>query len=421
MCLHLIGSKVSPTRGTEITVLTLANAADGAPQRIASAPTVVIAPTHGWGSTVQVSSHHLARAFARYGWRVLFLSTPVSPWHALSRRSDIAIREKLAAYRKGVFEDRGVLSYVPMTWFPHTYKRPFDSMFSLRNWHRFTFPDIRRTLRRSGCDEPDLLIVDNVVMGWLLDELRPRKSVYRITDHYASFAKTTAAMKTVEAELAARVDLVAYTAGSLKSYAENFHPIDLICMQHAVDADFFDDADVTMPEEYHSIRPPRAVFVGVIGEWFDVGAVNRMAERLPDVSFVLIGPDQGPGRHFRNLSNLHILGPRSREHVPAYLKHAQIGLIPFDRVGRQDLVDGINPLKLYEYLACGLPVVATFWPELERLDAPILTCSDNGEFAACIELILCGDGPDVAAGQAFARRADWQERIGQLLGRLGLE
>ena len=54
-------------------------------------PTVVVAPTHGWNSTVRVSSHHLALAFAKRGWRVLFLATPVSPWHALMRRGDLAV------------------------------------------------------------------------------------------------------------------------------------------------------------------------------------------------------------------------------------------------------------------------------------------------------------------------------------------
>lgn len=386
------------------------------------APTAVIAPTHGWDSTVRVSSHHLALALARRGWRVLFLATPVSPWHALMRRGDIAIREKLAASRLGLVEDgSGVGSVVPMTLLPHTYRWPFDHPFCLNQWQRFTWPDLNGLLRRHGFERPELLVIDNVVMAWLAKALRPKRSVYRITDHYASFSTTTAAMRAAERGLAAAVDMVVYTAESLADYAQRLSPRASLRLDHAIDADFFEHANLALPEAYEKIPEPRAVFVGVIGEWFDVAAVNAMAARLPGVSFVMVGPDQGPGRDFFDLPNLHRLGPKPRAEVPALLHHAEVGLIPFDRAGKPDLVDGINPLKLYEYLISGLPVVTTAWPELERLRAPVIACRAADHFPAAIERALGGEGPDRASRIAFARKADWQTRVGELLAALDLE
>lgn len=381
----------------------------------------MLAPTHGWTNTVRVSSHHLAAALAKRGWRVVFLSTPVSPWHALLRRSDIAVREKLAACRQGLVEDgSGVSAYVPMTVFPHTYRWPFDGASSLRNWQRFTLPNMRSQLLAHGIERPELLIIDNVVMGSLLETLLPKRSVYRITDHYASFSTTTAAMRAEERDLAPRVDLVVYTAQSLSSYAEDLSPQKSLRLDHAVDVDFFDHADRRLPEAYESIPEPRAVFVGVIGEWFDVGAVNLMAERLPKVQFVIVGPDQGPGQMLLERPNVHILGPKPRSEVPALLNHAQVGLIPFDRDGKPDLVDGINPLKLYEYLLSGLPVVTTSWPELDRLDAPVIGCEKAADFPDAVQRALAGEGPDRAARDAFARKADWQTRVDELLEALDL-
>ena len=385
-------------------------------------PTAVLAPTHGWNSTVRVSSHHLALALANRGWRVFFLATPVSPWHALARRSDVAVREKLEASRQGMTEDgSGVVSYVPMTLLPHTYKWPFDTPFCLHHWQRFTLPNLRRALQARGANRPDLLIVDNVVMAWLKDALSPKKTVYRITDHYASFSTTTEAMRTAERVFAPKVDMVVYTAASLRTYAEDLAPRASLLLDHAVDTDFFDNADLTLPEAYKKIPKPRAVFVGVIGEWFDVRAVDVMAERLPGVSFVIIGPDQGPGRGFVERPNLHLLGPKPRLEVPAYLHHADVGLIPFDRVNKADLVDGINPLKLYEYLIAGLPVVTTAWPELERLKAPVMACRTPEGFIESIDAVLKGEGPDRTAREVFARKADWQVRIDELLNALDLE
>jgi glycosyltransferase involved in cell wall biosynthesis len=385
-------------------------------------PTAVLAPTHGWNNTVRVSSHHLATALAKRGWRVVFLATPVSPWHALLRRSDIAVREKLEASRQGLIDDgSGVSAYVPKTFFPHTYRWPFDSVFSLRNWQAFTLPNVKRQLKAHHIEQPELLIVDNVVMAWLVEALRPKRSVYRITDHYASFSTTTAAMRAEERNLAPKVDLVVYTAQSLRNYAEELQPKRSLCLDHAVDADFFDEADQRLPEAYKTIPEPRAVFVGVIGEWFDVGAVNLMAERLPKVQFVIVGPDQGLGQELLERPNLHRLGPKPRSEVPALLRHADVGLIPFDREGKPGLVDGINPLKLYEYLLSGLPVVTTSWPELDRLGAPVIGCDGAVDFPEAVRRALAGEGPDRSAREAYARKADWQTRIDELLEALDLE
>ena len=384
-------------------------------------PTAVLAPTHGWTNTVRVSSHHLAAALAKRGWRVVFLATPVSPWHALLRRSDIAVSEKLAASRQGlVDDDSGVSAYVPMTLFPHTYRWPFDSKLSLRNWQKFTYPNMGQQLLAHGIDRPELLIIDNVVMAPLLEMLSPKRAIYRITDHYRSFSTTTAAMRDEERKLAPNVDLVVYTAQSLRSYAEELCPRHSICLDHAVDIDFFDRADRRLPKVYDTIPEPRAIFVGVIGEWFDSAAVNLMAKRLPDVQFVIVGPDQGPGQALLQRKNVHLLGPKPRSEVPALLYHAQVGLIPFDRVGKRDLVDGINPLKLYEYLLSGLPVVTTSWPEIERLGAPVISCEKSVDFPDAVERALAGEGPDRAAREAFARKADWQVRIDELLDVLDL-
>lgn len=385
-------------------------------------PTAVLAPTHGWGSTVRVSSHHLALALARRGWRVLFLSTPVSPWHALLRGGDLAVREKLAASQQGLVDDgSGVLSLVPTTLLPHTYRWPFDHAFCLRHWQRFAWPNLQHLLANSGALEPELLIVDTVVMAWLGDALGPKRKVYRITDHYAAFSTTTSAMRAAERQFARAVDLVAYTAHSLKSHADSLAPKASLLLDHGIDADFFDQADLTPPKAYQKIPGPRAVFVGVIGEWFDVQAVNAMAAHLPEVSFVMVGPDQGPGRLFSDLPNLHVLGPKARREVPALLHHADVGLIPFDRAGRQALVDGINPLKLHEYLISGLPVVTTAWPELERLQAPVIACRTAQDFPDAVRRALAGEGPDRADRIAFARKADWQARAGELLRALDLE
>ncbi len=83
-------------------------------------------------------------------------------------------------------------------------------------------------------------------------------------------------------------------------------------------------------------------------------------------------------------------------------------------------MDAVHPLKLYEYLACGLPVVATRWDELERLASPAILCDSADGFASAIRTVLA-DRPSLEAGFQFARRADWSNRVKALLEASGIQ
>jgi hypothetical protein len=101
------------------------------------------------------------------------------------------------------------------------------------------------------------------------------------------------------------------------------------------------------------------------------------------------------------------------------LRNADVGLIPFDVARHPDLVHGIHPLKLYEYLACELPVVATDWDELRALGSPARLCRMRDEHVAAIREAVAG-GIDPGEGLTFVAHADWRERAAMLLDRLGL-
>ncbi len=105
-------------------------------------------------------------------------------------------------------------------------------------------------------------------------------------------------------------------------------------------------------------------------DWFDADLVNALTDELPEVDFVLIGPEKEIRPKLQARKILHLLGRRPFEALSSYLHHADVGIIPFNRTKHPNLVNAINPLKLYEYTACGLPVVATRWDELEQIHPP---------------------------------------------------
>src|SRR5262249_47749588 len=134
------------------------------------------------------------------------------------------------------------------------------------------------------------------------------------------------------------------------------------------------------PPEYSRLPGPIAIYVGVLPPWFHFEWIREAAGRLPAMSFVLVGPDSLAREEFRRVKNVHVLGVRDHSLVPAYLQHAQVGLVPFDPDRNPRGVEVLNPQKLYAYFACGLPVVCSEWKEIRDMHTPARVCSSVDEF-----------------------------------------
>ncbi len=368
---------------------------------------------HSFTAATQVSAHHLARRLARRGWDVLFLSNPVSPLHVLGIL-DGEMRHRLACAARGMIEEAPKLrSLVPMTVLPLAGRLGASSAWMLANWPSWTLPPLRRTLARHGYDTPDLQVLDGPLALPLLDVLRPKRSVLRILDRLGGFASTTPALLAATTAAADLVNLVTFSASDLSSDMAALKPAWTLHVPNGVDYDHF-SSPRPPPPAYETIPEPRAVYAGALAEWFDFELIAQAARQRPDISFVLIGPPMQARVRLPSLPNLHLLGVVAWQELPAYLQHAQIGLIPFDVAHHASLVHGINPLKLYEYAAAGLPTVAVAWRELERLGAPIRLTHSREDFIAALDAALASPTPAETL-QSFARQHDWDRLLDRLL------
>lgn len=161
-----------------------------------------------------------------------------------------------------------------------------------------------------------------------------------------------------------------------------------------------------------AIPRPIVGFFGIIGEWVDLELVASLARAFPAVSFVLIG-DMGETEVsmelLQNLHNLHFLGRVSYDALPRYAQYFDVGLIPFVR---NKLTRAVNPVKLLEYLALGLPVLATRLPEIEQVAGPIWLASNHEEFCTNLKTVLeQGSSPRRNEAIEIARNSTWDDRV----------
>ncbi len=378
----------------------------------------VWASSQHWRAASQVSAHHYARLLVQAGWDVAFLSHPISPWHFIRRASRQAAQDRLHSWRQGGEPDLDghLLHYVPLTLCPPHDAPLLRHRHILNLWPRLTMPSLQRFLRRHGFDHVDLLVIDSPLHGYLLGEVTAERTVLRIVDDLAGFPGVAPSWVEREHELIGEVDHVVVTGRVLEQKVLSFRPRKLTLVPNGVQIEHFLNGDSTLPPEYRDIPAPRAVYVGALEEWFDVPLVVELARQMPELSFVLIGDGQAELGSLREFRNVHILGRRPYRQVPAYLKHASVGLIPFKR---NRLVRAVNPIKLYEYLACGLPVVASSWDELEQLQSPARLCQSSAEFQREVSAAI-QESADKGMLIQFARQADWRERARLLFTAIGV-
>jgi glycosyltransferase involved in cell wall biosynthesis len=339
---------------------------------------IVFASHTATTSDFVVGSHHLARQCAAMGHRVAHLVAPVSLAH-LARYGDGYTRRRFANWvRGGEVGDGGVFEYVPLSAVPWQLARYF---LRIGNSFLWTMPPVGSVLWRHGFGKVDVLLVDQPKMLGIERILRPEILVYRATDLYAELTGD-GCVALAEAALARRADLLVATAGPILERLARIAPEKpRLLLENGVDVSHFEHAR-ECPPEYSAVPDPRAVYVGALDARFNWDWVVTAARSLPALHIVLIGPVRGDIPDGLP-ANLHLLGPIGYERLPGFLQHGWIGLLPTTshRANR-----GRSPMKLYEYAAAGLPVLAAETEELTRRRLPfVCLVRDREQFVSALQ------------------------------------
>ena len=148
------------------------------------------------------------------------------------------------------------------------------------------------------------------------------------------------------------------------------------------------------------------------GEWVDLELVAGLARRRPEASIAIIGPSTISRSPLADLPNVHWLGARDHEVLPGYLRGFDVGLIPFCKV---PLTHHANPIKLYEYLAAGVPVVSTPLPAVREIPGSVWLADDAETCARFCNQALANNQTEARIRRSELMAAEsWTARLEQI-------
>jgi glycosyltransferase involved in cell wall biosynthesis len=352
------------------------------------------------------SNHHVLRQLAR-SRRVLWLNSVATRAPSLGSGRDMRrVARKLREFVRGpVNVENDLWTFTPLV-------LPLPDSRVVRRLNGAILRLTLRLLRRRLDIEEFQLWTFLPNVGDYVGTLGESLSVYYCVDEWSLFSQLDAERtRAAERTLLERVDCVFAVNEALAEAKRQLNPETHVA-PHGVDGEHFGRAlaaDTEVPADLARLPAPVLGFYGSIADWVDTTLLAEVARLRPDWTLVLIGTALVSTSLFDRLPNVHLLGRRPYETLPAYCKGFDVGLIPYLQ---SEQLPYRNPIKLREYLAAGLPVVATPIPEVDRYADWCAAADSPEEFAGAVEAALAGDSPERSAerarsvsGETWAARA----------------
>ena len=354
------------------------------------------------------SRHHLTAGLARRH-RVVLIDEPTDWRSALGKPWRLLRRGMLSEHQSGV------MRYTPPGWLPDIHR-----WSALREFlHRLRLRALRHTLRANNV-APAIFYVWRPDYQVALEGEVSAPIVYHSYDRYEHYTGAGEHARALEERLVRQAALCIAASTELGDHLGALGARDVMVLRHGVDHDVFRPATRVHPL-LCDIPGPRLGFVSSFRDAVDVSALRHVAMQRPDWSLVLIGPAvfATSAKHeafeeLCRLPNVHHVGRRPRAEIPAWICGFDVALACYDVM---TWAPYIQPLKMYEYLACGVPVVCSDIGAARELGDLVERAAGVGEWIPAIERALAIVDPIQRERRvAFARANSWDQRISELEG-----
>lgn len=352
------------------------------------------------------SRHRLTAGLARRN-RVFLVEAPIEVRRVLRHPMSVWRGAQVAKDSQGAFR------YTSPAWLPEVYQPAW--LRSVLSSARFG--SLQRALRQENA-------LPAVYYMWHPDHepavrrLVGNPLVYHCYDRYDRYTDAGSGVQDREGALVRRAALCVAASVELGEYLTKLGARQVVVLRHGVDVTSFKPG-VPPHAALEAIPRPRLGLVASLSDAVDVETLVRIARERPSWSLVIVGKSSFTTREkeltFRELSglpNVHCLGFRPRSEIPSWINGFDVTLTCYDL---KTWAPYNQPLKMYEYLACGLPVVSSDITAAREL-GDLVACADGPDsWVPTIERVLADNGPrQIERRAAFGRENNWEHRVAEL-------
>lgn len=263
--------------------------------------TVLIPPILDWGFLKQLPQQ-IATQFARNGYRVLFCNNTHGAYKKVEVEKNLFVYHNSGQLVEDVKEGKEKIDILYNTWARNN------------KWVKFA---------------------------------KPKYTIYHSCDVFDEW-------KSYEKDMIDQSDLILCTSKYIYDIRKHQHK-NVHLVRNACSSEFI-DVEHKVPDDMKFIKEPIFLFAGAVGKWVSTYLIKKIAN---DYATVFVGKEFGKPI----ASNVINLGTKTHDDLLNYYASSDVGLIPFNV--NSEITLAANPIKVWEYLSCGLPVLATSWDEME--------------------------------------------------------
>lgn len=355
--------------------------------------------------------HAVMTRFAQAGNRVLYvepIGVRMVQWRD-ARRIVTRLRNRRRAGKRGIRE------VMPNLWVLDPLVNPLQEIEFVhrRNVNTLTH-QVQSAMAQLGGGTPILwTYVPTRLADDVITRLECKLVVYECVDAMTeNFKGVFSSFAASEKKLSQRADLVIVTFRALLERQRAFNP-SVFCVPHGVDYAWFANDTAAEPAALASIPHPRLAFFGTLDERMDFDLITRLAAQHRDWQIIFMGAVTTDAPALGKFSNVHFLGPVAHDALPAYLRHCDVLLIPYlAGVYAQYM----NPVKLFEALATGKPIVVNALAAFQEFRAVLEVADDAAQFEKLVQRALAAgvDENAIARRRACARENTWDARFAEI-------
>ncbi len=351
--------------------------------------------------------HHIMTRLAKNN-RILWVEAPQSILYAIKNRKHpwIKWRRGLEKVKKNLWVYR-LPYFIPAS-------RLFPILWKFNR--RIILNKIRIQLKRLKFSKPILWIYSPRGGSYFIGKFNEIFSCYDRADEYLGDKRFESLFYKEDEAVSKLVDVVFVSSQSLYERHKKYNP-NTYLIPNGAEIDLIRKTlknNSLIPKDIRNIKKPIIGFIGSISYWLDYDLIKFIACSHPDWQIIMIGPIKHNISDLKKMSNIMFLGRKTFEEIPLYVNQFDVGLLPF-KINR--ITKAVSPIKVFEYLAVGIPVVSVDLPEVKKLKPIVKVGHTKEEFVMMLENSINEEKKPKVIQQRIKLAEDnsWNKRVGRMV------